>query len=203
MWFSKYNELTIQDKKSFSLYVNKLLQVNYLVKVKKDSTSAYFFISKHFEIFKEYLLLMDIELEINNKLGVISISNIHGTNKINLKLLDSIFLLILRLLYEENKKEITLNKNVEVKISDIHDMFNVIGFEGLNKTKISECLILFKKYSLININSTTQFKVTDLVTIYPAIEIAINVDEIKDVYSKLDSYKSEDNNEETKENQAD
>ena len=56
---------------------------------------------------KPSLAILVGRLEINEEYGVIQLTSPRGYNRMNLKLYDSIVLLILRILYDEKKRELS------------------------------------------------------------------------------------------------
>jgi len=151
MWQLNYDNLSITDKKQFSDAANKLLAVNFLVKSKPDNANMYYFVSKNVELFTDYFAFIDWELDINTGLGVVSLKNTSNRNRLNLKLNETITLLIIRLLYEQNSDEVNIDDHVEIKVSDIHEMYAIIGLESriLTKTAIIEILSLFRRFNLL------------------------------------------------------
>ena len=65
--------------------------------------------------------LFGYRLEINEEYGVIQLTNMSGTNRYNLKLYESIILLILRILFDEKKRELSVSDEVIVNLGDIQD----------------------------------------------------------------------------------
>ncbi|XMB86003.1 DUF4194 domain-containing protein [Mycoplasmatota bacterium WC44] len=194
MWEKDYELLSTSNKKQFSDVANKLLSINFLVKSKPENTNMYYFVSKNLALFNSYFKIINWELDINNDLGVISLKNTENRNRLNLKLNETITLLILRLLYEQNSDEIDLNNNVEIKVSDIHEMFAIIGLESriLNKKAINEILSLFRRYNLILVDNVSALGTDDILYILPSILMAVETTNILDIYKKLRSFGSND-----------
>ncbi|XMB67401.1 DUF4194 domain-containing protein [Mycoplasmatota bacterium zrk1] len=208
MWQQDYEKLSTSGKKQFSDAANKLLAVNFLVKSKQENINNYYFISKNIDLFTEYFKFIDWEVEINNDLGVICIKNTLNRNRLNLKLNETITLLILRLLYEQNSDEVNLDDSVEIKVSDIHEMYAIIGLENriLTKTAITEILSLFRRFNLIELESLTSLSTDDSIFILPSILMAVETSNIFDVYKKLNGFGNADGGdafEEVKEDKVD
>lgn len=210
MWQTEFEKLSLRDQRLFKEVANKLLAVNFLVKTKESNTSAYYFAEAHYELLKDYFSVIDWNLEINRSIGVVSLKNLEARNRINLRINESIVLLILRLLYEQNSDAIDMINHVEVKIADIHDLFAILGLESriLNRKKMNDILGVFKRFNLIEAENTQALSTEDSIFILPSIVFAIEATSISDVLSKLrdysdnDSLENENSNEEINDNEA-
>ena len=75
----------------------------FLCRANETSKSDYYFVLKYKNEFKTYLDVLGYRLEVNEELGVIQLVNAYNYNRMNLKLYESIILLILRILYDEKR----------------------------------------------------------------------------------------------------
>lgn len=66
--------------------------------------SDFYFIEKYKEKFEELLGVLGYRLEMNDEYGVVQLTNALNTNRQNLKLYESVILLILRILFDEKKE---------------------------------------------------------------------------------------------------
>lgn len=193
MWQELYDKLSTPEKNQFAESANRLLGVNFLVKSKPSNTQTYYFIDKYYDLFKEYFQFILWELEIDRNIGVIILKNNENRNRLNLRIHESITLLILRLLYEQNSDELDINDHVTIKVADIHEMFAIVGLEDriLNKKTISEVLSLFKRYNLIDADGISTLATDDSLNILPSILLAVDTTNILDIYNKLREYNKE------------
>ena len=63
-------------------------------------------------------------MDINEEYGVCQLTNPQNYNRINLKLFESVILLILRILMDEKKRELSLSGDVIIEIGDIQEKFS-------------------------------------------------------------------------------
>ena len=91
-------------KDKFRVTANKLLNECFMIKKNKDTVSEYHFILNYRDCFISLFDVLGYELVIQEDQGVIGINNPAGTGRIHLKKIESMLLLILRLLYIEERK---------------------------------------------------------------------------------------------------
>ncbi|NYC53002.1 ribosomal protein L9 [Clostridium beijerinckii] len=92
-----YDSLSIKEKDEFKKVCNKLLSYCLICKQKEDTKKDYYFAEGHKDAINEYFEPLGFELEINKSIKAAQLINKFGNNKISLKLIDSITLLILRI----------------------------------------------------------------------------------------------------------
>ena len=86
-----------KDKDEFKRICNRLLSHCFICKGNQASRSDYYFVLKYRDRFRTYLDVLGYRLEINEEYGVIQLTNPQNYNHLNLKLFESIILLILRI----------------------------------------------------------------------------------------------------------
>ena len=92
------------SKEKFRSAANKLLGECFLLKKHKDTASDYNYILNNKDAFIEYFEILGYEVIIDEQNGVIGLNNPAGTGRIHLKKIESVLLLIIRLLYIEKRK---------------------------------------------------------------------------------------------------
>ncbi len=181
------NESTVQKEK-FRISANKLLNSCFIIKKKEDTRNDYIFILQNKELFIEYFDLLGYKIEINEMHGVVTLNNISGTGRLRLRKLESIILLILRLLYIEKCKELRLNEEVVVLSDEIHEKYNMLKIDAkssLDKTTLRDTLRLFKKYNLV-LNIDSDITLSDArIKIYPSILFAISNENLTLMYDAI------------------
>ncbi len=193
LFYQQYIELHEKDKVNFSRIVNKVLFVNYLTNQKESDVNDYYFISSHYDLFRTYFLLMDCELLFNANHRVIALFHRQGSNRLSLRLNESIFLLIIRLLYDDKMREVSLSNNVIIQLEEIHDKFLQTGLQDrrISKTELKYILSKFRRFNLIEVLDSNYNCDQSRILIYPTILYAVHIDDINQVYDKLSTYKKE------------
>lgn len=145
------NNMLQKDKDEFRRICNRLLSHCFLCKGNVTNKSDYYFVLKYRREFQEYLAVLGYRLEISEEFGVIQLTNQQNYNRLNLKLYESIILLILRILYDEKKRELSVSDEVIVNLGDIQDKFLSLQIREkmIDKTTMRNAMYLFRRFQLI------------------------------------------------------
>ncbi|NLC94774.1 MAG: DUF4194 domain-containing protein [Bacilli bacterium] len=186
-----YESLNTTEKNEFARIANKLLSITLLTKAKEDNKKDYYFILSHKQLFSEYFSYINWEVEINEDYGVIHLNNLSNINRLNLNLNESILLLLLRQIYQEKLKEISMAQNVLINIEELKVRYDCLKIRNrqLDKTTLRNVIRLFKRFNIVEpLDSDYALGDTRLI-IYPTILMVIKVDDIMKISEKLESYR--------------
>ncbi|MCR4717197.1 MAG: DUF4194 domain-containing protein [Lachnospiraceae bacterium] len=180
-------------KEKFRATANKLLNECFIIKKNKDTVSDYNFILNYRDYFVSLFDVLGYELVIQEDRGVIGINNPAGTGRIHLKKIESILLLILRLLYIEERRKISQTGDVIVIVDQIYDKYNMLKMQNkLDKTTLRNSMGLFRRYHLIQNLDADMSNPDTRVIIYPSILFAVANSSLDELYQaakdKLDKY---------------
>lgn len=181
------------SKDKFKSAANKLLGECFLLKKHKDTSSDYNYILNNKDAFIEYFDILGYELIIDEQNGVIGLNNPSGTGRIHLKKIESILLLILRLLYIEKRKQLSQIDDVIIIADEIYDKYSMLKMNAkLDKTAMRNTLGMFQRYHLIGKLDADMSNPDTRILIYPSILFAVTVSSLDDLYQsakdKLDKY---------------
>lgn len=202
--FSKeFLKIPEKDIDRFKALVNKLINVNYLTAYKEEDKSNYYFICNYMDCFKNYFLLGGRELlHYSNQRTLVLQSEF--TSKMSLNKIASITLLILRLLYTQKMQDISLNNQINVLVVDIQEKYEQLAISSSERLKVgemAESLRVLKKYNIIDYKGTDFQNDNFVITLYPTIQYAVGIEDIKTLIDKINSYiGKEEENEEAYEN---
>lgn len=194
-----------KDKDEFRRICNKLMSTCFICKQNADTKSEYYFIMRQRPVFERYLDILGYTMEINEEYGVVQLVNRENFNHIHLKLYESIILLILRILYDEKKRELSLS-DVVVNIGDIQEKYLSLKIreKQIDKTTMNNALRLFKRYNLVALLDRDLSQEDARIVIYDSILMAIRVEDIKRVSDMIALYrKGGAGNEDTEESTTD
>ena len=181
------------SRDKFKSAANKLLGECFLLKKHKDTASDYNYILNNKDAFIEYFDILGYELIIDEQNGVIGLNNPSGTCRIHLKKIESILLLILRLLYIEKRKQLSQIDDVIIIADEIYDKYSMLKMNAkLDKTAMRNTLGMFQRYHLIGKLDSDMSNPDTRIMIYPSILFAVTVSSLDDLYQsakdKLDKY---------------
>ena len=180
-------------KDKFRATANKLLNECFILKKNKDTISDYNFILNYRDYFISLFDVLGYELVIQEDQGVIGINNPAGTGRIHLKKIESMLLLILRLLYIEERKKISQTGDVIIIVDQVYDKYNMLKMQNkLDKTTLRNSMGLFRRYHLIQNLDADMSNPDTRVIIYPSILLAVANSSLDDMYQaakdKLEKY---------------
>ena len=152
-----YEELNDEEKNAVTKVIRTLLKQTFVLERKYDKKSGRLVYNKEFrtidlhqEFLREYFKISGIELRENLHLGVFYIE---GETLIGEKIsrLSTIYLLILKLLYDEHMAEASSNTSVYTSLGEIHEKINDFHLMRTlpSITEMRRSIALLKKYQII------------------------------------------------------
>lgn len=195
-----------RDKDEFARVCNRLLSNCFICKNNEATRKDYYFVTKYRKEFQEYLSVLGYRLEINEEYGVIQVTNPMNYNRYNMKLMESIIILILRILYDEKKRELSVSDEVIINMGDIHEKFINLKIRDkiIDKTTMRNAISTMRRFQLIEVLDKNLSNEDSRIIIYDSILMAVRVEDIKLAYDRIDKYrKGSESNEETDENEID
>ena len=190
----KYNRLTETERNTFSRISNKLLSASFICESRQNDRNDYYDAVHRISYYQDYFAILDYEIihHVNEK--VIQLISTERYNHFNLKLDESIALLLLRRLYAVKAREIALHENIIITIEELHEAMEEIGFKNrrINKTDFREIIRLFKRFSLLD-NVGDLDKDETMLVLYPSILFAVPYNDITELSTMIRNYKGESN----------
>ena len=171
------------SKEKYRQVMNRLLNECFILKRPKETASEYRFIKENAEVFEGMLDLLGYELIIRDDQGVITINNPAGTGRVHLSKLESILLLILRLLYIEKMKELSQVQEVIVTVEDIYEKYNMLKLPRARRNLMTNALRSFKRVNIIqNLDRLDKGDMAARIQIYPSVLLAVTANSLEEVY---------------------
>ena len=180
-----------KDKDEFTRICNRLLSQCFLCKKNEATRADFYFIMKYKEKFTQYLSILGYRLEINEEYGVVQLVNMQNYNRYNMKLFESIILLILRILYDEKKRELSISDEVIINMGDIHEKFMSLKIRDkmMDKTTLRNAISTMRKFQLVETLDKDLANEDARLIIYDSILMAVRVEDIRTAYEKLEHYR--------------
>jgi len=180
-----------RDRDEFTRISNRLLSQCFICKKNEITRADYYFIMKHKDKFTEYLSILGYRLEINEEYGVVQLVNTQNYNRYNMKLFESVILLILRILYDEKKRELSVSDEVLINMGDIHEKFMSLKIRDkmIDKTTLRNAISTLRRFQLVEPLDRDLSNEDARLIIYDSILMAVRVEDIQAAYKKLENYR--------------
>lgn len=180
-----------RDKDDFTRICNRLLSQCFLCKKNEATRGDYYFVTKYKKEISEYMSVLGYRLEINEEYGVAQLVNMLNLNRYNMKLFESIILLILRILYDEKKRELSISDEVIINMGDIHEKFMNLKIRDkmMDKTTLRNAISTMRRFQLVEVLDRDLSNEDARLIIYDSVLMAVRVEDIRAAYEKLENYR--------------
>lgn len=158
--FPYYNELLDEEKEELKEVIKQLYHQTYLLERKFDKkqerylpNQLYRTCERHLDFLKEYFQIADIDLIENRQFGIIHIvtQNQQGDK---LSRLTTIFLLLLKLVFDEQMNTASSSIHVFTTLNEVYDkiqLFRLWNNKSISPTEVRKTVAILKKYQVIDI----------------------------------------------------
>lgn len=194
-FYNGYKELSDLKKKTFSALCNKLLKDNFIYGGIESDKNDYYTIINYRELIQNYFSMIDYNLLHDDNNKVFFIETTEDRNRIRLRKVDTVLLLVLRLLYYNGQRQVSLatdSANVRVTTTELVENINNTNIfsNDAYKTELMNSLKLLRRYKIISFEFK-QFNDNSVIVIYPTILQVVKSDNINILNDRLNSYLSE------------
>ena len=183
-----YEELPPEEQRKVTEVIGQLYRQTFLLERRYDRKTKryqinkdYYQCGKHLEFVRAYFAIMDIEVMENSQIGVIYI---RGEQVVGEKLpkLATLYILILKLIYDEQMSTVSTSVNAVTSLGEIHEKLGT--YRLLRKqpsvTEIRRCLALLKRYQLIEpLAILEEMDGQSRLVIYPTVNVVLMGDDVR------------------------
>ena len=194
MWLDEYNELNNGEKERFAKLVNYLLNKTYITRETYDNKDVigkinadYRFIERYVTLFEGYLNVINYKLNVDEELGIISLSNDYGYNKMHLDKLTTLILFTLRTIYDEEKEKNATRSIVYISTASL--VYKLLDLKIVSKKPTMKDItdsirILVNQNILTKIEGSLDDSSCQL-AILPTILLAVSNEKVDAIYSMV------------------
>lgn len=195
-----FNDLLDEEKEELTSVIRLLQKQTYILERKYDKKSTRFLYNKdyrtcekHFDFLKEYFLIGGLDLIENRQFGIMALEStlLQGDK---LSKLTTIFVLLLKLIYDEQMNTISNSIFVFTTLDEIYNkirLFKLWDNKALPITEIRKTVAVLKKYQVIDIpDNDGDLEGDTKLLLYPTINLLLDGNEMK---SLITLFSSEDN----------
>ena len=192
---SRWEQLSPKEQEDFTRIFNKLLATTFVTRKSDEDRRDYYFIERNEALFKDYLKLAGWSLVADKSYGVYQVLNEFAYNRLRLKLEESIILLIIRLCYEEKRKEITLAENIMLRVREIQEKYAALQIRKrpIDKKSLRETVALLKRFNIVRPLDADPTDPDCRLEVLPTILFAVRVEDLRQIHDKLDTYRQAEN----------
>ncbi len=171
-----YEQLTDKEKQQFSDTVNLMLGKTHLVYEREEDRRHYRFVEKNMELFTAYLEMARWSLHLQKQYGVIQLYNMEERNRCNFTLQETIFLVILRLLYDEKRRDLRLTQQVIVTAREIQEKYMALQIRRRlpSREDTQHILRLLSSFSLLDLKKGHWRDPEAVYLLYPSLLLVVN-----------------------------
>ena len=183
-----YEQLMEEEQKKLSEIMENLYKQTFLLERIYDRRNkryvinkAYYQCEKHLEFVKAYFAITGIEVVENAQMGIIYLRSEQVLGE-RLSRLTTLYVLVLKLIYDEQMAAVSSSVNVVTTIGAIHEKLGVYGL--LEKepamTRIKETLNLLKKHQVIALtDSMDSIDGYSKIIVYPTVNVILMGDDVR------------------------
>jgi len=183
-------DLSSDEFEKFKTALHILTSKTFIIRGIDKEQELYDFTVRNNALFDAWFSCMDSTLIRDESLGVIAFRGLGNTRLYFAK--DEICaVLVLRLLYEDKKNEVSLTKFPIMTIRDFQDKYNAMTGDEINKTTLKKVLAKLSSCKLISVESQDYTDPEGIIQMYPSIPISIDRNALDNAIALLGD-KSED-----------
>ena len=183
-------DLSSDEFEKFRAALHILTSKIFIIRGIDKERELYDFTIRNIALFDAWFSCMDASLVRDESLGVIAFRGL-GNTRLYFSKDEICAVLVLRLLYEDKKLEVTLNKFPMVTVRDFQDKYNAMTGDEINKTTLKKVLVKLSSCKLISVESQDYTDPEGIIQLYPSIPISIDRNALDNAIALLED-KSED-----------
>ncbi|HOE94123.1 MAG TPA: DUF4194 domain-containing protein [Candidatus Cryptobacteroides sp.] len=178
-------DLTDGERDVFSRATQTLLAHSFIVRGAEKDDSLWNFSIRNIRLLELWFSFAGITIKRDETLGVIAIRPL-PVMRIRLTKEATVALLVLRLLFEEKRRELSLARFPSVNVFDFVQRFSAVTNQELKKTRLVEVLRFFSRWRLISIEG--EFANPDSIMIlYPSISMSLDQEGVEEILGALEN----------------
>jgi len=187
-------DLSSDEFEKFRAALHIFTSKTFIIRGIDKERELYDFTIRNIALFDAWFSCMDANLVRDESLGVIAFRG-SGNTRLYFSKDEICAVLVLRLLYEDKKLEVTLTKFPVVTVRDFQDKYNAMTGEEIKKTALINVLRRLSSCKLISVESQDYADPEAIIQLYPSIPLSIDRTALDEAVALLGD-KSEDGEEE-------
>ncbi|WFR58362.1 DUF4194 domain-containing protein [Anaerocolumna sp. AGMB13025] len=203
--FEYYDNLLDEEKEELTELIKNLYSQTFILERKFDKKSERYQLNKlyricerHYEFLREYFKIADIDLIENRQYGIMALRT-QTQQGDKLSRLTTMFLLLLKLIFDEQMNTVSNSIQVYTTLDEIYDkllLFRLWANKTISPTELRKTITVLKKYQVIEVmEDNWELDGTTRLIIYPTVSLILNGQSIQGLVEQYQENEEEDSDE--------
>ncbi|MFE7060787.1 DUF4194 domain-containing protein [Sutcliffiella sp. NPDC057660] len=142
-----FTSVSEKEQKELQDVINKLISTNFLVK--ELDRASYFLANRHKQKLEEFFQFLGWDFVMDDRHETIFVSSPLGIHRKRLSREESIWLLVLRIIYQEKREGLSLSEFPVTTLYEIRVKYETFRLSGFTKSKVGDYIRLCTSYQLL------------------------------------------------------
>ena len=179
-------ELSNDEFERFRTAVQTLCSKTFIIRGIDKERELYDFTIRNIALFETWFSCMNAAVIRDESLGVIAFRG-PGNTRLFFNKEEICAVLVLRLLYEEKRLEVSLTKFPVISVRDFQDKFNAMTGDEIKKTALIKVLSRLSSCKLISVESHDYADPEAIIQLYPSIPMSIDRNALDEAIALLEN----------------
>ena len=180
----RIRDLSGGEFERFKAAVQTLTSKTFIIRGIDRERDLYDFTVRNTALFDAWFSCMDAAIICDESLGVIAFRG-SGNTRLFFSRDEICAVLVLRLLYEDKKLQVSLTKFPYVTVRDFQDKFNAMTGEDIKKTALIKVLTRLSSCKLVSVESGDYSDPEGIIQLYPSIPLSIDRTALDEAVAQL------------------
>ena len=191
-------DLSSDEFERFKTALGILTSKTFIIRGIDKERELYDFTIRNIVLFETWFSCMDAVLVRDESLGVIAFRG-SGNTRLRFSRDEICAVLVLRLLYEDKRLEVSLTKFPVVSVRDFQDKYNAMTGEEIKKTALIKVISRLSSCKLVSVESQDYSDPEGIIQLYPSIPLSIDREALDEALTELGNRGGADGNAEGEE----
>lgn len=172
---SLIQELNAGDFERFKAAIRILCSKTFIIRGLEKERDLYHFTVRNIKLFEAWFSCMDVTLVRDENAGVVAFRGTSGS-RLFFSREEICAVLVLRMLYEDKKLEVSLTAFPALSVADFQQKYNAMTGDEIKKTALVNVLRRLASCKLIGLESKECADPEGIIQLYPSIPLCVNRD---------------------------
>ncbi|TCS95733.1 DUF4194 domain-containing protein [Hazenella coriacea] len=184
-----FGAISEQEQERLKDIINQLLSVNFLLK--ELDREHFFTVRRYQEFLTNYFRFLGWDLVLDERHECVFLNSPKIEHRRRLSREESIWLLVLRLIYQEKRQGLSLSEFPVTNLYEIRTKYQTFQLEFVKRTQLKHLISLCRKYNLIDILDSDMKSDDCRIVLYHTFLHVIETEQLKVLSEKIKRYSSE------------